>query len=199
MACSRRDPLPHVLNLAQIILAHGLLRYLCETQLRDRDQIGSCPWLDSDRWTLTGSEKELAQAMLRSLLILLGCFAGTHQIAQCFGTLVWNPHRRQIPGSMATCKLLCMPPIRLYPITCLQRHKRGCDDLGCDAQLRKLPVHDVARRSGFVTCSQLVCRTKLLNQPTDRLSAVGNRSHASRFTFRLRDRYGDRLGIDIQT
>ena len=46
-------------------------------------RIGSCPGPDSGRWPLAGAQKELAQAMSRSGLILLGCFAGTYQIAQC--------------------------------------------------------------------------------------------------------------------
>ena len=37
------DPPPHVLDLVQIILARGLLSDLGETQLRDPDQIRSCP------------------------------------------------------------------------------------------------------------------------------------------------------------
>jgi hypothetical protein len=56
--------------------------------------------------------------------ILLGCFAGTHQIPQGLGTFIRNPHRRQISRSVALCQLLCIPPIHLYPIACLDRHQR---------------------------------------------------------------------------
>jgi hypothetical protein len=110
-----------------------------------------------------------------------------------------NPHRRQIPGPMATCQLLGIAPIGLHSIASLDGYQRGCHNFALDAQLRQLPVHDVARRSGFVTCSQLGCRTKLLDQLADGLSAVRNRSQAPHFTFWLRDRHGDRLSMDIQT
>ena len=56
--------------------------------------------------------------MPRSHLVLLGCLAGAHQIPQGLGTLVGNPYRRQVPGSIATRQLLRVAPIRLYPITC---------------------------------------------------------------------------------
>src|ERR1700734_4195539 len=105
-----------MLDLVQIILACGLLSDLGETQLRDPDQIGSCPRPDPSRWTLTRSQKELAQAMTRPRLILLGCFAGTHQIAQGLRTLIRNPYRRKISGSIAACQLLGIPPIRLDSI-----------------------------------------------------------------------------------
>ena len=137
--------------------------------------------------------------MPRSHLILLGCFAGTHQIAQRLGTLIRNPYRRQISGSIATCQLLSIPSIRLDPIARFNRYQRRRHNLALDAQLRKLPIHDVARRSRFVTGPQLLCRTKLLNHLPDRLGAVRNRSQAPHFTIRLRNRYGDRLGMDIQT
>ena len=137
--------------------------------------------------------------MPRPHLILLGCFAGTHQVSQGFGTFIRNPHRRQISGSIATCQLLCIPPIRLYPITCLDRYQRGRDNLAVNAQLRQLPVHDVVRWAGLITGSQPLCRAKLLDQLAYRLSAVRNRSQASHFTFWFRNRYRDRLCMDIQT
>jgi hypothetical protein len=57
--------------------------------------------------------------MPRPHLILLRCFAGPHQVSQGLRSLIRNPHRRQISGSIATCQLHCIPPIRLNPITCL--------------------------------------------------------------------------------
>ena len=78
---------------------------------------------------MTGAQKELAQPMPRSHLILLGCFAGTHKFTQCLGTFIRNPYRRQISGSIATCQLLGVPPIRLYPIASLDWYQRGCDNL----------------------------------------------------------------------
>jgi hypothetical protein len=62
--------------------------------------------------------------MPRSHLILLGCFAGTHQISQCLGSFIRNPDRRQISRSIATCQLLSIPPIRLDPITHLSNVDR---------------------------------------------------------------------------
>jgi hypothetical protein len=52
---------------------------------------------------------------------------------------------------MGKSDLLSIPPIRLYPITCLDRYQRRCHNLARNAQLGRLPVHDEARRSCFVT------------------------------------------------
>jgi len=57
--------------------------------------------------------------MPRSRLILLGCFAGSNQVSQGLRTLIGNPYRRQISGSIATRQLLGIPPIRLDPIASL--------------------------------------------------------------------------------
>jgi hypothetical protein len=59
--------------------------------------------------------------------------------------------------------------------------------------------HDVARWSCLITGSQLLCLTKLPDQLADRFGVVRNRSQASHFTIRLRNRYSNRLGMDIQT
>jgi hypothetical protein len=136
--------------------------------------------------------------MPRSQLILLGCFAGTHKVAQRLRTLIRNPYRRQISGSIAACQLLSIPSIRLDPITRFNRYQRGCHYLALNAQLRQLPVHDVACRSRFIAGSYLLCRAKLLDQLAHRLDAVRNRSQASHLAIRLRNRYGNRLGMDIQ-
>ena len=132
-------------------------------------------------------------------LILLGCFASTHQIAQRLGTLIRNPHRRQISRSIATRQLLSIPPIRLYSVTSLDRYQRGCDNLALDAQFCQLPVDDITRRSCLITGSQLLCRAKLFDQLSYRLGAVRNRSQASHLIIRLRDGDGDRLAMKIVT
>src|ERR1700722_10476528 len=97
-----------------------------------------------------------------SHLILLGCFAGTHQISQGLGTFIRNPYRCQISGSITTCQLLSIPPIRLYPITRLDRYQRGRHNLALDAEFCQLPVHHVARWSCLITGSQLLCRASFL-------------------------------------
>src|SRR6266567_124786 len=137
--------------------------------------------------------------MPRSHLILLGCFASTYQIPQSLRTFIRNPYRRQISGAIATCQLLSVPSIRLYPITRLDRYQRGGHNLALNAQLRQLPVHDVARRTCLITGSQLLCWTKLLDHLADRLGTVRNRTQAPYLAIRLSNCYGDRLSMDIQT
>jgi len=78
-----RYPLPHVLDLMQAILACELLSYLRETQLRDPDQLGACLLPDSGLCTLTGAQKEPAQAMPPSRLILHGCNLGASEYMSC--------------------------------------------------------------------------------------------------------------------
>ncbi len=87
----------------------------------------------------------------------------------------------------------------LYPITCLNRDQSGCHNLALNAQLRQLPVHDIARRTCFITGSQLLCWTKLLDHLADRLDTVRNRTQAPYLAIRLSNCYGDCLGMDIQT
>jgi hypothetical protein len=67
----------HVLDLAQIILPCRLLSDLCEAQLRNPDQIKTRPPSLSGWWALAGAQKELAQPMPSSHLILLGGFTST--------------------------------------------------------------------------------------------------------------------------
>jgi hypothetical protein len=100
---------------------------------------------------------------------------------------------------IATRQLLSIPPICLYPITCLDRYQRGRHNLALNAHLCELPVHDVARRPRLITSSQLLCRAKLPDHLANRLSTVRNRSQAPDFTIRLCNGYGDRLGMDLQT
>jgi len=86
------------------------------------------------------AQKELAQPMPRSHLILLGCLPSAHQIPQSLGTLVGNPYRREVSRSMATRQLFRVAPIRLYPITCLSWYQRGRHHGALYAQLRQLPA-----------------------------------------------------------
>src|SRR6516225_313737 len=97
------------------------------------------------------------------------------------------------------CQLLSIAPIGLYPITSLDRYQRGRYHLTLHAQLRQLPVHDVTCRSCLIAGSQLLRPAKLLDHLTDRFGAVGNRAQTPYLTIRLRNCYGDRLGMDIQT
>jgi hypothetical protein len=135
----------------------------------------------------------------RSHLILLGCFAGAHQIPQGLGTLIRNPHRRQISRSIATCQLLSIASIRLDSITRLNRYQRWRYNLALDTQFCQLPVHDITGRSCLITGSQLLCRARFPDQLAYRFGAVRNRSQASHLTIWLGDRHGNRFGMDIQT
>ena len=137
--------------------------------------------------------------MPRSQLILLGRLARPHQIAQRLGACVRNPHRRQIAGSMTARQPLRIPPVRLHPVAGLHRNQRRRDHLALDAQLRQLPVENVAGRTSFIAGPQLLDRPQLLHQLADRLRAVGDRSQAAHLAIRLGYRNRNRFGMDIQT
>jgi hypothetical protein len=137
--------------------------------------------------------------MTSTQLILLRCFARTNQIAQCLGALIGNPDRSQIARSVTARQLLGITPIRLHPIAGLHWHQAWRYHVALNAQLCQLPVDDIPGRSGLITGPQLLYRAKLLDQLAYRFQAVRNRSQASHLTIRLRNRDGDRLGMDIQT
>src|SRR6202011_2893016 len=101
--------------------------------LSDPNQIWKRPCSYSERWTLARAQQEFAQPMTCPQLILLRRFARTHQIAQRLGTLVQNPHRRQIVGSVTARQLLGIPAIDLHPVSGLDRYQRWRNHLALHA------------------------------------------------------------------
>ena len=89
--------------------------------------------------------------MTCSQLILLRCFARTHQITQCLGALIGNPDRSQIARLVTARQLLGITPIRLHPIAGLYWHQCWRYNVALNAQLCQLPVDDTrsARPSTF--------------------------------------------------
>ena len=81
------------------------------------------PCLHSGRRTVTRAQQKLAQPMTSSQLILLGRLARPHQVAQRLRTLIRNPDRRQIAGSIASRQLLGITPIGLHPVAGLHRNQ----------------------------------------------------------------------------
>jgi hypothetical protein len=67
------------------------------------------------------------------------------------------------------------------------------------AQRRQLPVQDVPSGSGFVAGAQLLDRTELVHQLSNRLETVGNDPQAANFSTGFRKGDRDSLGMDIQT
>ena len=94
--------------------------------------------------------------MTSSQLILLRCFACTHQIAQRLGTCIRNPHCRQITGSVTTRQLLSITPVGLHPVAGLDWYQSWRDHLAPDTQLRQLPVDDIPGRPGLIAGPQLL-------------------------------------------
>ena len=137
--------------------------------------------------------------MTRTQLILLGCLPGPHQIAQRLRPFVWNPHRRQIAGSVTARQPLGIPPIRLYPVASLHRNQCRRNYLARDSKLRQLPVEYVAGWTSLVAGLQMLNRPQLLHQLADRLRTVGYRSQAAYLAIRLGYCNGYRLGMHIQT
>lgn len=73
-----------------------------------------------------------------------------------------------------------------------RRHHRALD-----TRLGQLPIQDESCRTRLIASTQLLGRTKLLDELANRTFAVGNRAQTAYLTTRLGNRYGYRFGVDI--
>ena len=71
------------------------------------------------------AQKELAQPLTRTLLILSGVLARADQIAQSFVCWRGNPDRGEITGPVTAGQFLRIAPVRLYPVTGFGGYQRG--------------------------------------------------------------------------
>jgi hypothetical protein len=110
-------------------------------------------------------------------LILFPRLAGADQIAQSFMSFVGNPHRSQIPGTMAARQFFGVTAIRLDPVPDLNRNQRGSNYLTIDSQSGQLPIENIPSRSGFVAGAKIFHRPQFPYQFSDRLQPVRNRSY----------------------
>src|ERR1035438_2449504 len=100
---------------------------------------------------------------------------------------------------MAAPQLQSIPPICLHPVPGLGRNQSRRHDRTLDPQLRQLPIQHIPRWTRLVAGTQMLRRTKLLDQLADRLFAVGDRSQAANLAIRLGYGNSNRLGMDIQS
>ncbi len=120
------------------------------------------------------SQQELPQTMTCLELIFLCRFARSDQIAERFVRCVWYPHRRQLPGAMATRQFLGIAAIGFDPVTRLLWDQTRCDHLTLHPELRELPVKNVTGWAGLVTDLQVLCRTELCDQLANRFQPIRN-------------------------
>ncbi len=100
---------------------------------------------------------------------------------------------------VAACKLLGFPLVCHQPVAGLGRNQRRRDCFACDSQPRRLSMHNIVRRTGFIAGPRLLALPQPLHQLADRLHAVGYRSQAAHRALWFDYPDGDRLGMDIQT
>jgi len=74
------------------------MSHLRKVDLADRGHVDPLPCLHARSRTLARTQQEFAQPVTGAQLVLLGSLACSHQITQCLGTFIRNPHRRQIAG-----------------------------------------------------------------------------------------------------
>jgi hypothetical protein len=78
-------------------------------------------------------QQELAEAMPRLELVLLGRFPGAHEVAQGMRS-IGDPHRGERARAVAVRQLDGVAPIRLHPVAGLGGDEGRGDDVAADAQ-----------------------------------------------------------------
>ena len=143
-------------------------------------------------------KEKLAESISVTKLVSFGGVPRSNQVAQGLLFGVGDPDRRQVTASMQTCELLGVSAIRLYPVARLDRAEGRRDHVALDPHLRELPVQTVPARTGLVADPQLSFALQLLDRPSYRLAAVGNRSHRLHRPVLVGHRHGDRLRVHDQ-
>jgi hypothetical protein len=106
------------------------------------------------------TQQKLAQSLSSSVLISLGGFTSTNQMAQGFVRGMGNPYGRQIAGPIAAGQLQGVASIRFHPITRLHRHQRRRNHFALHGEGGQLPVQHVAGGSRFVADAQAFRRSE---------------------------------------
>src|SRR6202035_3534707 len=110
-----------------------------------------------------------------------------------------HPYRGQLSRSITPGQLQRIAPVGLHAISRSHRYQCWCYYFALGAQRRQLPVQYVARRTGLVTEIQFFNRAQFLDQFTNGLKSIRYYSNRSHLSVLLRNGYGNRLGVDIQT
>src|SRR5215472_8902100 len=152
----------------KVVLKRSLLRGLIEMYVAlNPFQVLLCPRIHSVRLSASVPQKELAQPMPGPELILFSRLAGADQIAQCLMSLIGNPNRGQIAGTMAASQFLGIAAVRLHPLACLYRNQGGRHYLAFHAQRSELPVEYITGRARFVTGPKFFHRSQLTDHLPD--------------------------------
>src|SRR6516165_9057538 len=131
-------------------------------------------------------------------LVSLGHFAGSNQVSQRFVRCVRYPHRRQISAITAR-QFRSVTPISLYAITRLHRDQTWRNDIALHAECDQLPIQHVPSGPGLVADAKMLDRSKLANQLSNRLVAVGNDTQGTEFPVGFKNSDCDRFRVDIKT
>src|SRR5215467_5068333 len=145
------------------------------------------------------AQQKLAQAMPSTQLVSLGCLAGAHQVAKSFVSRIGNPYRCQVSGPIAAGQFQGVTPIGFHAFARFDGYEGWSNHFAVHTQRGQLPIQHISCGSGFVASSQLLDRTKLVNQLPNRLRAVGNNPEGANFTAGFCNRDGNRFRMDIQT
>jgi hypothetical protein len=162
-------------------------------------QICLGPRFHSSWLALTVSKQKFAEPMPGPQLILFRRLAGADQIAQGFVRCVRNPDRGQISRSMTARKFLCVPPVRLHPVSGLHGNQGRRHDLAFHAQRGQLPIQNVSSRTGLVASPKAPGRPEFPDQLPHRFKPVRDGSQRTHLTARLGNSHSNRLGMDIQS
>src|SRR5580704_14721698 len=109
---------------------------------------------------------------------------------------IWHPDRSQIPVAITARQLQGVAPIRLDTIA--RSHQPRRNHVTMNAQGDKLPIDDVARRTGLVTNCKLLRSAELLHQLADGFRSIINRADGVQGPVRLGHRDRDGLTVDIE-
>src|SRR6185437_14832151 len=143
------------------------------------------------------AKKEFTQALTGAVLISFGRLAGPHQVAQGLMRSVGYPHRGKVPRAQTTRQLFRVPAIGLDSISGLHRNQGRSYDVAAYAKGSQLPIEHVSGGAGLVAGVQLLHRTELAHQSSNRLFAVGNRTQGADFSVRFGDCNSNGFGMDI--
>src|SRR5487761_2062638 len=143
-------------------------------------------------------KKELSEPISMTKLVPFRRVARPNEIAQGLLLDVGDPHRGEVTAPKKTRELLCVPAIRLYSVSRLDRDERRRDDIALDSHLRELPVETVTARTGLVADVKLASALQLLERPTNCVGSIGDRSHRTHRAVLVCDRDRDRLRMHVQ-
>jgi hypothetical protein len=143
------------------------------------------------------AQKVLAQAVPSPDLVLLGGFAGSHEIAQRLMVGVGDPDGAEIAASVGACQLLGVAAVGLDAVARHLGHEGRRDDLAVNAEAGKLPVQHVPSGPCLVADPKAARVTELADELADGFRAIGDRPQGPDRVSPFDDRHRDGLCVYI--